>query len=80
MRRNLARYSQDQDSQVVAEEGILPGADFLGIAKGDHWALAVPFSDHPDPAIRKAVDRNRFPRVALLEALVRFVYAPPSTP
>jgi hypothetical protein len=77
MRNRLALYSQDQDSQVIADEGVLPGADFLGVAKGDHWALAVPFSDQTDPHIRNAVDHNTFPRVALLEALVRFVYANP---
>jgi hypothetical protein len=66
-------YSIDQDSQMVAEEAIIPGARFLGAAKGDHWALALPFSEHPNPTIREKVDKNRFPRTALLEAIVRYV-------
>jgi hypothetical protein len=68
-----SNYSLDQDSQMTAEDAIIPGARFLGVALGDHWALALPFSEHPDPRIRARVDHNRFPRVALLEAIVRFV-------
>jgi hypothetical protein len=68
-------YSIDQDSQMIAEEAVIPGAAFLGIAKGDHWALALPFLEHPVKEIRDGVDKNRFPRTALLEAIVRFVHA-----
>jgi hypothetical protein len=68
-----SNYTLDQDSQMAAEEAILPGARFLGAAVADHWALALPFSEHADPKIRARVDHNRFPRVALLEAIVRFV-------
>jgi hypothetical protein len=63
-------HSADQDSQVVAEEGILPAATFLGVAKGDHWALALPFYE----AGKRLVSRNQYPRTALLEALVRTVH------
>jgi hypothetical protein len=70
MRRRLAFYSQDQDSQVIAEEGIVPGARFLGVARGDHWALALPLAEANGKKLR--VDHNLFPRVALVEAIVRF--------
>lgn len=63
-------HSADEDSQVVAEEGILPGAAFLGIARGDHWALALPFEEMGN----RLVTRNHFPRTALLEAVVRIVH------
>ena len=66
-------YSIDQDSQMVAEEAIIPGARFLGAARGDHWALALPFWEHPNQDIKKRVDKNRYPRTALLEAIVRYV-------
>jgi hypothetical protein len=66
-------YSIDQDSQLIAEEAVMPGARFLGIAKGDHWALALPLSEHPNPEIVRKVDHNRYPRIALLEAIVRYV-------
>jgi hypothetical protein len=66
-------YSIDQDSQMVAEEAIIPGARFLGAAKGDHWALALPFWEHPNQDVKTKVDKNRYPRTALLEAIVRYV-------
>jgi hypothetical protein len=70
-----AYYSIDEDSQMIAEEAIIPGAVFLGVAKGDHWALALPFSEHPVKRIRDGVNRNLYPRTALLEAIVRYVHA-----
>jgi hypothetical protein len=73
MRRRVSYYSQDQDSQMIAEEALIPGGHLLAVAHADHWAVAWPFSDHPDPKIRKRVNRNRYPRVALLEAIVRYV-------
>ena len=66
-------HSIDQDSHIIAEEGIIPGAEFLGIAKADHWALALPMSEHP--LTKDKVDQNLFPRTALLEAIVRYVSA-----
>jgi hypothetical protein len=66
-----AFYSIDQDSHIIAEEAIIPGSAFLGVAKGDHWAVALPMSEHP--ATAGPVNRNRFPRTALLEALIRHV-------
>jgi hypothetical protein len=71
--RKQQLYSIDQDSQMIAEEAIIPGARFLGVAKGDHWALAIPFFEHPNPDYRKKVNWNKFPRTALLEAIVRYV-------
>jgi hypothetical protein len=66
-------YSIDQDSHIVAEEAVIPGSEYLGVAKGDHWAVALPMSDHPKT--KKKVNWNRFPRTALLEAIVRHVAA-----
>ena len=73
MWKRNAYFSIDQDSHIIAEESVIPGGEFLGIGKGDHWALALPMSEHPKT--RKKVDRNRFPRTALLEAIVRHVAA-----
>jgi hypothetical protein len=71
MWKRVASYSIDQDSHIIAEEAVIPGSDHLGIAKGDHWALALPMSEHP--LTEKKVDQNPFPRTALLEAIVRYV-------
>lgn len=72
-RHRLGFYSQDQDSQVIAEEGIVPGAQFLGVARGDHWALALPLLGRSDLHVHH-VDQNLYPRIALLEAIVRYVH------
>ena len=69
MWKTNAIYSIDQDSHIIAEEAIIPGSQFLGVAHGDHWAVALPMSNYPK------VDWNRFPRTALLEAIIRHVVA-----
>lgn len=42
-RRTLSAYSLEQDSQVIHEDAIVPGGTYLGMALGDHWAVALPF-------------------------------------
>ena len=76
----LRMYSLEQDGQIIHEDAIVPGAAYLGIAKGDHWAVALPFDDLPaaDPRARviaAAVNRNHYPRIALFEASLRYVLA-----
>jgi hypothetical protein len=71
----LSYYSTDQDGQMIAEEAIIPGAAFLGVAMADHWAVALPLSDSPNPKISGRNPLNAFPRVALLEAIIRYVNA-----
>jgi hypothetical protein len=73
MWRTNAIYSIDQDSHIIAEEAIIPGSEFIGVAHGDHWAVALPMSEHTKT--KDKVDWNRFPRTALLEAIVRYVVA-----
>jgi len=73
MWKQLSIYAKEQDSQLVAWEAVLPGGKYLGAARADHWAIAMPFEESPQPP--KSVDRNHFPRDALLEAIVRFVTA-----
>jgi hypothetical protein len=73
--RKLSKISLDQDAQVIASEGVPPGARFLGVLKGDHWAVGIPFERAEDPRVRDLFDHNHFPRAALLEAAVRVVVA-----
>jgi len=69
--KRLSVYAREQDGQVIGWEAVLPGAKYLGAARADHWAIALPFEESPHP--HKSIDHNRFPRDALLEAIVRFV-------
>jgi hypothetical protein len=73
----LRSYSLDEDSQVIAEDAVVPGGTFVAIARADHWAVALPFEETTDPEARRraleSVDRNAYPRAALLEAILRMI-------
>ena len=71
----LSLISLDEDAQVIASEGIPPGARFLGVLRADHWAVGMPFELGEHSAVRRVVDHNHFPRTALLEAAIRIVVA-----
>ena len=71
--KRLSIYAKEEDGQMVGWEAMLPGGKYLGTARADHWAVALPFEESPSPP--KAINRNHFPRDALLEAIVRFVIA-----
>lgn len=71
----LASFGQVQDGQLVREDAIAPGAKYLGAALADHFAIALPFEKSKDATVKAGMDRNIYPRAALLEALVRFVTA-----
>ena len=63
---------QPEDGQLVAADGTLPGARFLGTALADHVAVAQDFQKTPMSGL---FNKNHFPRTALIEALLRFVIA-----
>jgi hypothetical protein len=69
MRVGGVARSHQPHSQRVLRTNRQNGRLVLGIAKGDHWAVALPFFE----AGNMLVTRNRFPRTALLEAIVRIV-------
>jgi hypothetical protein len=73
MWKQLSLFAREQDGVVVAWESVLPDAKFLGTLRGDHWAVALPFDDSGQAF--KKITRNRFPRDAVFEAVVRFVAA-----
>lgn len=63
---------QPEDGVLVAADGILPGAKFLGTARADHVAVAQNFQQ---TALSGLFNKNHFPHTALIEALLRFVIA-----
>jgi hypothetical protein len=63
---------QPEDGALVAADGVLPGAKFLGTARADHVAIA---QDFQRTALAKLFDKGHFPRTAMIEALLRFVVA-----
>lgn len=68
----LSAFDSKHDSQLTMRDAIVPGSKYLGSALADHFALALPF-ESSEEAIKSVADKNRYPRSALLEAMVRFV-------
>jgi len=58
-----------EDSQMIAAEAVYPGGNYLGLLKGDHWAIAIPF----EPTLE--INKNDFPRPQLFESILRLVIA-----
>jgi hypothetical protein len=71
--RLLQVFGDREDGQLVRDDAILPGSKVLGTARADHLAVALPFDKAPDASVRSMVDKGRYPRAALLEAMVRLV-------
>jgi pimeloyl-ACP methyl ester carboxylesterase len=70
---NLAVIDPRNDSQVIFSDALIPGGTLLGFIRGDHWAVAMPFSHDLPFVAATLIDKNEFPREIFLEAIVRFV-------
>lgn len=68
----LTSYDLRTDSQLLQEDALIPGGNFLGILRADHLAAALNYESSSDNSIRAAADHNHYPRAALFEAVVRF--------
>ena len=71
--RKLSKIDGANDGQLLYYDQIIPDSDFLGYLNADHWALAVPIARSHKTLGKVLVDRNAYPREALLEAILRFV-------
>lgn len=72
--RKLGRMADARnDGQVVYYDQIIPGSKLLAFTNADHWAMAVPIARQHRLTAAVAVNRNDYPREALLEALLRYV-------
>jgi len=61
------------DTQVIAFDQIVPGSTLLALVNADHWAIAVAV-ERSHPLIGGTViNRNDYPREALIEALMRYL-------
>jgi hypothetical protein len=71
--RELGEIDWRNDSQVIYSDQIIPGSTLLGFLNCDHWAVAVPVSRSHPVISRSLVDKNDYPREAMLEAVLRFI-------
>jgi pimeloyl-ACP methyl ester carboxylesterase len=73
--RTLSKVDARNDSQVLYYDQVIPGSTLLAFVNADHWALAVPIARSHNIIGATLVNRNNYPREALLEAVIRFVEA-----
>lgn len=69
----LSQINPKNDGQLIYYDQVIPGSTLLGYANGDHWAVALPFTEKAPTMASTVVDRNVFPRDALLEAVLLYV-------
>jgi hypothetical protein len=69
----LNSFERLQDGQLLRTDSIIPESLYLGAIKADHLAAALDFSQSQDSTMKGMMDKARYPRGALYEALVRFV-------
>ena len=69
----LSMVDARNDSQVLFYDQVIPDSVLMGYLNADHWALAVPIARTHTSLGATFVNRNDFPREAVLEALLRFI-------
>jgi hypothetical protein len=71
--RKLAKIDPRNDSQMLYVDQFIPGSTLLAMLDADHWAAALPIARAHRVVGTLFVDKNAFPREALLEAVMRFI-------
>jgi hypothetical protein len=71
--KQLAQIDSRNDGQLLFYDQIIPNSTLLAYINADHWALAVPIARSHSFIGSTLVDKNDYPREALLEAILRFV-------
>lgn len=69
----LAQEDKRNDSNVIIADAVIPGSKLLGYANADHWAIALPFTENSEFLSKTLVNRNEFPREAMLESILRVI-------
>ncbi len=69
----LAQVDPRNDSQVIFYDQTIPGAVLLGYANGDHWAIALPFTEEVPRFASSLATRNAYPRAALFESILLYL-------
>jgi hypothetical protein len=65
----LSVFDPKQDSQLTLSDAIVPGSKFLGAAKADHLAIALPFEKSKEMSILNVIDHGHFPERPCSRAL-----------
>ena len=71
--KKLSKVDARNDSQLLYYDQVIPGSTLLGFLNADHWAVAVPIARSHSFIGSTFVDKNDYPREAMVEAVLRFV-------
>lgn len=71
--KKLSAVDPRNDSQVIFYDQVIPGSTLMGYLNADHWAIAVPIAEAHPFIGRHLVDKNDYPRQAILESVLRFI-------
>jgi hypothetical protein len=71
--KQMSELDPRNDAQVIFYDAVVPGSTLMGYANGDHWAIALPFTEQATGMAGTIVNRNTFPRTALLETMLEYV-------
>ena len=71
--RKLSKVDARNDSQLIYYDQVIPGSTLMGFLNADHWAVAVPIARSHSFIGTTFVDKNDYPREAMIEAVLRFV-------
>ncbi|MGB5735634.1 MAG: hypothetical protein WBM40_14460 [Thiohalocapsa sp.] len=69
----LSQINPKNDGQLIFYDQILPDSTLLGYSNGDHWAVALPFTEKASGFASTLATRNVFPRDAMFEAVLLYV-------
>ena len=69
----LSQINPKNDGQLIFYDQILAHSTLLGYTNGDHWAIALPFTEESPTFAATIAGRNVFPRDAMLEAVLVYV-------
>jgi len=68
--KRLALMDPNNDSQVIAQDAIIPDSELLAVANADHWAIALPIAERHQLLSKLLVDKNAFPRDVLIQTTI----------
>ena len=71
--RKLAKVDARNDGQLIITDQFIPGATLLAFTNADHWAMSTPVARQLRVVRATIATRNKYPREAFLEAVLRYV-------
>jgi len=69
----LSKIDSRNDGQLIFYDQLIPNSQLLAFVNADHWAMSVPIARQSYLNRISFANKNKYPREALLEAIIRYV-------